>query len=58
MKNIMKRGIIYGKENILFDFDGTIVTEDILDVVCDIVGKKEESIINNEKTHTGELTGL
>lgn len=24
----------------LFDFDGTIVTEDILDVVCDIVGKK------------------
>ena len=24
----------------LFDFDGTIVTEDILDVACDIVGKK------------------
>lgn len=24
----------------LLDFDGTIVTEDILDVVCDIVGKK------------------
>ena len=29
----------------LFDFDGTIVTEDILDVVCDIVGKKEDGII-------------
>lgn len=42
----------------LFDFDGTIVTEDILDVVCDIVGKKEESMLINEKTHTGELTGL
>ena len=46
------------KKIFLFDFDGTIVTEDILDVVCDIVGKKEESIIINEKTHTGELTGL
>ena len=46
------------KKIFLFDFDGTIVTEDILDVVCDIVGKKEESRIINEKTHTGELTGL
>ncbi len=42
----------------LFDFDGTIVTEDILDVVCDIVGKKEESRIINAKTHSGELIGL
>lgn len=33
----------------LFDFDGTIVTEDILDAVCDIVGKKEESRAINEK---------
>ena len=46
------------KKIFLFDFDGTIVTEDILDVVCDIVGKKEESRIINEKTYTGELTGL
>lgn len=33
------------KKIFLFDFDGTIVTEDILDVVCDIVGKKEESLM-------------
>lgn len=42
----------------LFDFDGTIVTEDILDVVCDIVGKKEESRLINEKVRSGELKGL
>lgn len=42
----------------LFDFDGTIVTEDILDVVCDIVGKKEESRLINEKVKNGELKGL
>ena len=35
-----------------------IVIEDILDVVCDIVGKKEESKLINEKAHKGELTGL
>lgn len=28
---------------VLSDFDGTIVTEDILDVICDIVGKKDVS---------------
>jgi len=42
----------------LFDFDGTIVTEDILDVVCDIVEKKEESRLINEKVRRGELRGL
>lgn len=42
----------------LFDFDGTIVTEDILDVVCDIVGKKEESRLINEKVRSGEVKGL
>ena len=46
------------KKIFLFDFDGTIVIEDILDVVCDIVGKKEESKLINEKAHKGELTGL
>ena len=25
----------------LFDFDGTLVTDDILDVICDIVEKKK-----------------
>lgn len=42
----------------LFDFDGTLVTEDILDVVCDIVGKKEESIRINEDVINGKVTGL
>lgn len=42
----------------MFDFDGTIVTEDILDVVCDIVEKKEESRLINEKVRRGELRGL
>ena len=46
------------KKIFLFDFDGTIVTEDILDVVCDIVGKKEESRLINEKVRNGELKGL
>ena len=42
----------------LFDFDGTLVTEDILDVVCDIVGKKEESKRINEDVIAGRKTGL
>ena len=37
----------YGREKMnkvfIFDFDGTLVTEDTLDVICDIVGKKKES---------------
>ena len=36
------------KKIFLFDFDETLVTEDILDIVCDIVGKKEEPIKINE----------
>lgn len=41
----------------LFDFDGTLVTEDILDVVCDIVGKKEESIELKNKVLYGHVKG-
>lgn len=41
----------------LFDFDGTLVTEDILDVMCDIVGKKEESIELKNKVLHGLIKG-
>lgn len=34
------------KKIFLFDFDGTIVTEDILDILCDIVGKKRRIKVN------------
>lgn len=43
---------------VLIDFDGTIVTKDILDVVCGIVGKEEESDKINKDFHAGKLTGL
>ncbi len=46
------------KKIFLFDFDGTLVTEDILDVVCDIVGKKEESKRINSDVVSGKVTGL
>ena len=46
------------KKIFLFDFDGTLVTEDILDVVCDIVGKKEESFKINKEVIEGKRTGL
>ena len=43
---------------ILIDFDGTVVTKDILDVVCGIVGKEEESKKINEEYHKGIRSGL
>lgn len=43
---------------VLIDFDGTIVNKDILDVVCGIVGKEEESRIINEEFHKGKREGL
>ena len=33
----------------LSDFDGTLVNEDILDIVCEITGHKEESKKLNEE---------
>lgn len=51
-------GEIMGKKLFIFDFDGTLVTEDILDVICEIVGKKEESQDINNRFINGKLTGL
>lgn len=42
----------------LFDFDGTLVTEDILDILCDIVGKKKESIELKNKALHGIVEGM
>lgn len=46
------------KKIFLFDFDGTLVTDDILDVICDIVGKKEESQKINEEVINGKVSSL
>ena len=43
---------------ILVDFDGTVVTRDILDVVCEIVGKEEESNKILEEAFQGKRDGL
>jgi len=43
---------------ILIDFDGTVVTTDILDVVCGIVGKEDESKKINEEYYKGFRSGL
>src|SRR3989304_437710 len=42
----------------LLDFDGTLVTKDILDLLCIAVGKEAESIKLNEAFHRGELPGV
>lgn len=43
---------------VLHDFDGTLVTRDILDVVCGIVGKEEESDKLNKEFQAGLRPGL
>ncbi len=43
---------------VLIDFDGTLVTKDILDVVCGIVGKEEESEQLNKDFFEGKLKGV
>jgi len=42
----------------LSDFDGTLVTKDILDVVCGIAGKEEESQKISEEFHAGIRKGI
>jgi phosphoserine phosphatase len=42
----------------LIDFDGTIVNTDILDIVCGLVGKEEESRKINEEFYAGKRRGL
>jgi HAD superfamily phosphoserine phosphatase-like hydrolase len=43
---------------VLIDFDGTLVTKDILDVACGIVGKEEESKQINQEFFEGKRKGL
>lgn len=43
---------------VILDFDGTLVTRDLLDVVCGIVGKEDESRKLNEEFHRGKRDGL
>lgn len=43
---------------VLVDFDGTLVTQDILDVVCGIVGKEKESEKINQEFHARKRTGI
>ncbi len=42
----------------LSDFDGTIVSQDVLDVVCEITGHRRESEILNQEIITGKKVGL
>lgn len=42
----------------LSDFDGTLVNKDILDVLCGINGKEEESKLLNEEFIAGKREGL
>jgi phosphoserine phosphatase len=42
----------------LSDFDGTIVNEDILDVICEITNHRKDSEKLNEEIISGKKTGL
>ena len=42
----------------IIDFDGTIVNNDILDLLCDLAGKKHESEKLNKLFHKGKVNGL
>lgn len=46
------------KKLFLCDFDGTLVNKDLLDVVCGIVGKEEESHVLNLEFINGKREGL
>lgn len=41
----------------LLDLDGTLVTEEILDLLCGLVGKEDESQKINAAFHRGEIKG-
>lgn len=43
---------------VILDFDGTLVNNDILDVLCSIVGKENESKKINEEFYAGKCDGL
>jgi phosphoserine phosphatase len=55
---IDRGGAIMKVRALLTDFDGTLVTRDILDIVCGIVGKEEESRRLNEEFIAGKREGL
>ena len=42
---------------VLIDFDGTLVTEDMLDIICELVAKKSESKKLNSLFKNGKLNG-
>ncbi len=46
------------KKIFIFDFDGTLTTQDMLDEVCDIVGKKKESKKINDEVINGRKDGV
>lgn len=43
---------------VIIDFDGTLVTKDITDLLCDLVGKRDESQKLTQLFHDGKLKGL